>query len=123
MPSTTSRRRVEAPARAGSTVAGRWFVSRPALAAGLLFAVVTVAAARFGVIAPAPQLLLEALRLESPSFGPAFFAPFWGDLVQAVGAFVGGVAMAMMRERSLSLWPPAGALAAGCAVRLLMDAF
>ncbi len=105
------------------TVGGRWFVSRPALATGLLFAAVTVAAARYGVIAPAPPLLLEALRLAPPSFGPPLLAPFWGDLVQAVGAFVGGVGMAMMRERSLSLWPSAGALAAGCVVRLLMDAF
>jgi hypothetical protein len=39
----------------------------------------------------------------------------------AFGALLAGVALAMMRERSLSIWPAVGSLAVGCGVRILID--
>lgn len=89
------------------TLGGRWFVSLPALVAGLLYCAVTFAAVYFGLIA-----------------GPSWPAdPTWKTACVIGGSFLVGVALAMMRERSLSLWPPLAALAGGCLVKLVADFF
>ncbi|MCP4655428.1 MAG: hypothetical protein GY856_08420, partial [bacterium] len=85
------------------SVRGRWFVSRPALVAGALYAGVTVAASQWW-IAGSP-LPLEAA---------------WQRGAVAGGALVAGVALAMIRERSLSIWPGVGALFAAGVVRVLV---
>jgi hypothetical protein len=87
------------------TVGGPWFVSRPAWFVGALYAVVTWTASYFGVVAGQPWALA---------------AP-WEGLTVAFGALLAGVALAMMRERSLSIWPAVGSLAVGCVVRILID--
>lgn len=88
-------------------VGGRWFMSRPAWAVGALFSAVTSLASWFGVIAPLPWELPAAAELP----------------VVAGVSFVTGTALAMIRERSLSLWPAAAALAGGCVVRALLTLF
>jgi len=85
------------------SVRGRWFVSRPALVAGVLYAGVSVGASRlWNLGSPLP---LEA-------------AWQWG--AAAGGALVAGVALTMIRERSLSIWPGVGALFAAGVVRVLL---
>ncbi len=93
---------LEAPVQ---TVRSRWFISLPALASAVLYTAVTTLAC----------LILTA--------GPSLpLAPPWGLLALVAGAFLCGLSVAMIRERSLSLWPAVGALAAGCVVRLIVDA-
>lgn len=79
---------------------GRWFVSRPALLVACLYAVVTVGAAQFLIAG-------SSLPLTFPI----------QPLVLIGAAFLVGLALAMMRERSLSIWPTAAALFLGCVVR------
>ncbi len=88
------------------TVDGRWFLSRPVLAAGVLFALATTAAAALGLIAAASFLQLP-------------FLARWGLL--AAAALLAGLALGMIRERSLSVWPGAAALAAGGILRLALE--
>lgn len=70
------------------TVRGRWFLSRSALLSALLYTLLTVPVAWFW-LAGAPWLLTTPERL--------------GALV--VGALVAGLALGMIRERSLSIVP------------------
>ena len=82
---------------------GRWFVSRPALAAGFLSGLITVAATWL-CIAPSPLDTGSQLANQALLFALAWFA---------------GVLVAMARERSLSLWPGTLALALGGLARWL----
>jgi hypothetical protein len=86
-------------------VRGRWFLSRPVIAAAGLYAFVTAAAVELRVwIAPPVHLI--------PGLGA------WGTA--AVAAFVAGLGLGVMRERSLSIWPGVAALLAGGLLRVLM---
>ena len=89
------------------SIGGKWFVSRPALACGALYAAVTWTAAWAGVIDGVYWPLTE----------------LWKGVSIGAGAFVVGVVAAMMRERSLSLWPAIGALTAGAVVKTLVEVF
>lgn len=73
-------------------IGGRWFVSQAALISGLAYAVVTWAVSGF-------------LIAGSPLWTPIVGAHFW----VLFGAFLSGVALCGIRERSLSLWPGAAA--------------
>ncbi len=85
---------------------GRWFVSSPVWASALLYAAATVVAAR-GVIARPPPLL----ELD-----------FAADLALcAAVALLAGIALGMIRERSLSLWPAFVAAVAGGAARVAVE--
>jgi len=88
------------------SVAGRWFVSGPVLAAAALYALATVALSHVWVGGP-PLDLDAGMRL----------ARIGG------GALAAGVALGMIRERSLSLWPGAAAAAAGAAARVAVEIF
>ncbi|MEE8526469.1 MAG: hypothetical protein V3T72_21245 [Thermoanaerobaculia bacterium] len=86
-------------------VRGRWFLSRPAIAAGFLYAVATAAVVDLGVwIAPPSHLL--------PALGE------WGTA--AIASALAGLALGVMRERSLSVWPGVAALTFGSLLRLLL---
>jgi len=72
--------------------AGRWFVSRPALVSGLLYG-----------------LVLGGAAVPRAAFSRVPFPVTWVDVTEVTGAAVlSGIALAMMRERSLSLWPGVG---------------
>ncbi len=88
-------------------VQGSWFLSPPVVAAGVLYALLTLAVA-------AIQLwIASVLALDAP------LAARWG--LMGAGALVAGLALGMIRERSLSLWPGAAALAAGGLLRLAVE--
>jgi hypothetical protein len=90
------------------TVRGRWFLSRPVLAAGVLYALLTSGAAALELwIAAAPALL--------PLPATARFS------LMAAAALAVGLCLGMIRERSLSLWSGAAALAAGGILRLAVE--
>lgn len=88
------------------TVGGRWFVSRPAWAAGSLYALVTWAGVYWGLSA-GPPWSLDVLP---------------ENVVVVTAGLSVGVALAVMRERSLSIWPAVICLMAGVAARLLFNA-
>jgi hypothetical protein len=67
---------------------GRWFVSRANAVSALLYAAVTAFAGLF-LLAPSPFVLP---------------ADTWG-LAAFVGALVAGLALGVIRERTLSVWP------------------
>ncbi len=69
-------------------VGGRWFLSRPAVISAGLYALMTWIASQ-GLIAPSLPW-------------PASFVGGWASLL--VGAMLAGVALGMIRERSLSVW-------------------
>ena len=71
------------------SVAGRWFVSRASVVSGVLYAGVTVGASLSWIRASAPDPLDGVEKL----------------LLVAAGALLAGSSLAMIRERSLSLWP------------------
>lgn len=86
-------------------VRGRWFLSRPVIAAAGLYAVITAGAVALGVwIAPPDHLI--------PSFGQ------WGTA--AVASVFAGLALGVIRERSLSVWPGAAAVTFGSLLRILL---
>ncbi len=87
-------------------VRGRWFVSQPALISGLLYALTTVAFA-WVWIAPAPSAIARLGSVAS-----------WSIL--GLGSLTVGVSAAMVRERSLSVWPAVLALFLGAVVRILV---
>lgn len=89
-------------------VRGRWFVSRPTLASALLYALVTAVATQLWLAAP-PVAAHPTLTA----------AVHWG--LPAAGALVAGLALGMIRERSLSVWPGFAALALGGVARLLLE--
>ncbi len=89
------------------TVSGRWFVSRPVVAAAVLYALATVAAAQV-LIGGAPDL--PRLGAGAAELG-----------LCGVAALVAGIGLGMIRERSLSLWPAVGAAIAGGAVRFAVE--
>lgn len=86
-------------------VKGRWFISRPAFVSGLLYAIATGIFSWRGWIAGTPltQGLLQDLGICS------------------LAALVTGLALSMVRERSLSLWPGALFLGMGGLLRLLVE--
>lgn len=73
-------------------VAGPWHVSRAAAVSTALYATITVAASSMWMLA-------------SPAPGVSFPEEF---AIVALAATVGGLALAAIRERSLSLWPGVG---------------
>lgn len=86
------------------TVGSRWFVSNPVWAAALLYALATAAASRLWIAGP-------PLTLGTPE-----------ELGWTAGAaLVVGVALGMIRERTLSLWPAAGAAIAGGLARVAVE--
>ncbi|MCG8590321.1 MAG: hypothetical protein MJE66_13615, partial [Proteobacteria bacterium] len=87
--------------------AGPWFVSRAAAVSGLVSAVALCAASL-------PWWLLEPTR-----------GLLWTTeaAVAAGAALVGGVALGMLRERSLSLWPGVALVWAGALVALGLRSF
>jgi hypothetical protein len=87
------------------SVKGRWFLSRPALASGVLYALMTLLVTHVW-IAPLPEAMLSAPARQG-----------W----TAAGALLAGLALGMIRERSLSVWPGAAALAVGSGARLLLE--
>ncbi|MCP3956258.1 MAG: hypothetical protein GY719_00210 [bacterium] len=88
------------------TVAGRWFVSVPNLASSALYAFAT-AVATWRWIAGPPLGLAHLQQLA-----------LW-----AAAAFLAGLALGMIRERSLSVWPGVGAAILGGAVRVAIEIF
>ncbi|MEM1182352.1 MAG: hypothetical protein AAGM22_28660 [Acidobacteriota bacterium] len=88
-------------------IGGRWFLSLPNVVAATLFAAGTAVAAQFW-IAPPPVVL------------PPEVAP-WGWAVLFAAAFVVGLTLGAIRERSLSLWPAVLATVAGGLGRLAME--
>lgn len=89
------------------TVGGPWFVSGPAGFVGALYALVTWAAVDFGISAAPPW------DLGAP----------WQSLTVTLGAFLAGTALAMIRERSLSILPAVASLVAGGVLRIVLDLF
>ena len=82
----------------------RWFLSRPALASGVLYALVTTGASHLWI---APVALAGA--------------DFWPRTATTAGlALVVGLALAMSRERSLSLWPGVVTLFVGSLIRIVL---
>jgi hypothetical protein len=71
------------------SVGGPWFVSRATVVSGVLYAVVTAGASLSWIRASATEPLGSVERL----------------LLVAAGALLAGSCLAMIRERSLSLWP------------------
>lgn len=86
-------------------VKGRWFLSRPALISGLLYAAATVVFSWRGWIAGTPVVTAFPLHLG----------------ICVLGALVVGLALGMVRERSLSIWPAAALLATGGLIRLVVE--
>lgn len=84
------------------SVQGRWLLSRPTVATALLFAAMTTIFAWQGWISGCP--------LDLPS------QPDLGAV--AGGALLAGLALGMIRERSLSVWPCFGVMALGGILRL-----
>lgn len=89
------------------TVRGRWFLSWPAAVSGALYAGVT---------------LLSLWLLTRPPTSLGLAAP-WPWVIAGIGALLCGLAAAMMRERSLSIWPAVVGFATGCVARLLVDLY
>lgn len=87
------------------SVIGPWFLSRPAVTAGVLQAAVTTAAASLWI---APSLATGVDRITQLA-------------LTGLAAFVCGLAMAMLRERTLSLWPTAVLLFLAALVRLTIE--
>lgn len=85
------------------SVRGPWFVSRAAWFSGVFFALAMVLLSHFW-LAGSP-LPIEALGQRTAI---------------ALGALTLGMAAAMVRERSLSVWPAIGLLFAGAVTRLLV---
>lgn len=85
---------------------GRWFVSAPALLAGTIYAIVATGLAWWWQLPPAHLLadLAESTR--------------WG--ASLLGAFVAGLAAALIRERAGSLLPVIAALALGSLLRVAL---
>ncbi len=68
---------------------GRWFLSRSAQVSTVVYALVTL-------LATAPWMLVSPIDVVDPR----------GEIAAVLGAsLVGGLALAIMRERSLSIWP------------------
>lgn len=88
------------------SVRGRWLLSRPALAAAFLYAAVTAAVVALGLWIAPPAWELSGT-------GP------WG--AAGVTALASGLALGMIRERSLSVWPGVLAAAAGGILRMLLQ--
>ncbi len=88
------------------SVAGRWFVSRPVWAAAILYALATLAAAQLVIDGPPPLIELStAARLG----------------LCGAAALLAGLALGMIRERSVSVWPAAVAAALGGVARVGVD--
>ena len=85
------------------TVGSRWFISAPAATAGALYALATAVVSRLWIAGP-------------PDFMPT---PEMG--VIAIAALVVGVALGMIRERTLSVWPAVGVAVVGGAVRVAIE--
>lgn len=85
---------------------GRWFLSRPALAAGGLYGILTGGATALG------------WWITSPDWGLPIAAQC--GLV-TLAALAVGLTLGMIRERSLSVWPGVIVLALGGALRLLIE--
>ncbi len=76
---------------------GRWFLSRSALVSTVVYALVTL-------LATAPWMIVSPIDVVDPG----------GEIAAVLGAsLVGGLALAIMRERSLSIWPGFVAQAVG----------
>jgi len=86
-------------------VNGRWFISRPAWVSGLLYAIATSIFSWRGWIAGTP--LTEGL--------------LQGLGICTVGALIVGLALSVVRERSLSIWPAVVLLGTGGLVRFLVE--
>ncbi len=94
-------------------VGGRWFVSRPVLASAVLYALATAIACR-SLIA-GPPALPPPLDVAA-QFGAAGRLGLGG-----AAALVAGIALGMIRERSLSIWPAVAAAVAGGAARVAIE--
>lgn len=86
------------------SVAGRWFLSGPVLASAALYALLTAAASHVWLSGP-----------------PADFATVARMSTVGAGALAAGIALGMIRERSLSVWPAVAAALAGGIVRLAIE--
>ena len=83
------------------TTGSRWFVSSPVLASAVLYSLATVAASRFWIAGPPLAVgIVEGLALTG------------------VAALLVGIALGMIRERTLSLWPAVGAAITGGIARV-----
>ncbi|MEM7354858.1 MAG: hypothetical protein AAF657_28880 [Acidobacteriota bacterium] len=83
------------------TVGSRWFVSGPVLAQAGLYALATVAASRYWIAGP--PFALDGVEQMAATGG---------------AALVVGIALGMIRERTLSVWPAALAALLGALVRI-----
>lgn len=88
------------------SVGGPWFVSRPTLTTAVLYALVTAGVVALGVWIAPPLFSLPGVG----AWGPA-----------ALLALLSGLALGMIRERSLSVWPGALAAASGGFLKLLLQ--
>ncbi|MEM7586654.1 MAG: hypothetical protein AAF560_24915 [Acidobacteriota bacterium] len=87
------------------TAGSRWFLSSPVLASALLYALATVAVSTVWIAGP-PIRLDSVLEMA----------------VTGIAALIGGVALGMIRERALSVWPAVGIAIVGGLVRLGIEA-
>ena len=95
------------------SVGGRWFLSRPVSASAVLYATATVIAS-WGLIAGPPALPPPLDRVAQLGAAGQYG-------LCALGALVAGVALGVIRERSLSIWPAVAAAVAGGAVRIAIE--
>jgi len=75
----------------GQRVGGRWRLSVPVMASGLLFSGLVLLAWRLELLTPIPPL--------------ADLASLQSAALVGVGGLLAGLSLGMVRERSLSLWP------------------
>ena len=88
------------------SVAGPWFVSRPVWASSVLYALATLACAQFLIAGPPPVIELSAAARLS---------------LCGAAALLAGIALGMLRERSVSVWPAAVAAALGGSARVAVE--
>ena len=86
------------------TAGSRWFISMPVLASAGLYALASIAVARFWIAGP--PLALETTHQMAMTGGAALWV---------------GVALGMLRERALSLWPGVVAVILGGVARLAIE--